>query len=79
MKGESRREEWRGWSWSTCHGPPQDGDTPVIGDLGGDIVDESRIADSAFAVEDPLVGSWFPLLHYTDDLQQLVFFKALSL
>jgi hypothetical protein len=52
-----------------------DSETPVIGDLGSDIGDESRITDSAFAVEDPLVGSWFPLLHFTDDLIQLRFFS----
>ena len=54
-----------------------DGNTPVIGDLGGNIGDESRIADSAFAVEEPLVGSRFPLLHFTDDLVQLLFLQGL--
>ncbi len=54
-----------------------DSDTPVIGDLGGDIGDENRIADSAFAIEDPLVSNWFPLLHFTDDLLQLRFFQGL--
>jgi hypothetical protein len=53
-----------------------DGDTPVIGDLDGDIGDESRIADSAFAVEDPLVGSRFPCLNSTDDLVQLCFLQG---
>jgi hypothetical protein len=54
-----------------------DSDMPVIGDLGGDIGDESRIADSAFSVEEPLVGSRFPLLHFTDDLVQLRFLQGL--
>jgi hypothetical protein len=53
-----------------------DSDTPVIGDLGGNIGDESQIADSAFAVEEPLVGSRFPLLHFTDDLVQLQFLQG---
>jgi hypothetical protein len=52
-------------------------DTPVIGDLDGDIGNESRIADSAFAVEEPLVGSRFPLLNFTDDLVQLRFLQGL--
>jgi hypothetical protein len=38
-----------------------DSDMPVIGDLGGKIDDKNRIADSPFAIEDPLVGRWFPL------------------
>ncbi len=50
-----------------------DGDTPVIGDLGDDIGDESRISDSSFAVEDPLVGLRFPLLHFMNNLVQLHF------
>jgi hypothetical protein len=52
-------------------------DTPVIGDLDGNIGNESRIADSAFAVEDPLVGSRFPRLNFTDDLLQLRFLQGL--
>jgi hypothetical protein len=54
-----------------------DGDTPVIGDLGGDISDESRITDSSFAVEDPLVAPLFPLLHFTNNLVQLRFLQGL--
>jgi hypothetical protein len=50
---------------------------PVIGNLGGNISNESWIADSAFAVEDPLVSHWFPLLHFMDDLVQLHFFQGL--
>jgi hypothetical protein len=54
-----------------------DGDTLVIGDLGSDIGNESRIADSSFSVEYPLVGCRFPLLHFTYDLVQLCFFQGL--
>jgi hypothetical protein len=57
-----------------------DSDTPVIGDLGGDIddiSDKSRITDSSLAIEDPLVGHWFPLLHFTNNLVQLRFLQGL--
>jgi hypothetical protein len=53
-------------------------DTPVIGDLDGDIGDESWIADSVFVVEEPLVGSRFPLLNFMNDLAQLRFLQGLA-
>jgi hypothetical protein len=54
-----------------------DGDTPVIGDLGGDIEDESQIAGLPFAVEDPLVSCLFPLLNFSNNLVQLRLLKGL--
>jgi hypothetical protein len=54
-----------------------DSNKPVIGDLGSDNGNESRIPDLAFAIEEPLVGCWFPLLNYFDDLVQLRFLQGL--
>jgi hypothetical protein len=54
-----------------------DGDTPVIGDLGDDISDESRISDSSFTVEDPLIGLRFPLLHFMNILIKLRFLQGI--
>ncbi len=53
------------------------GDMPVIGDLGGNIGDESRITDFLFAVEEPLVGRRFPLLNFSNNLVRLCFFQGL--
>jgi hypothetical protein len=54
-----------------------DCDTLVIGDLGNDIGDKSRITDSPFAFEEPLVGCWFPLLNFSNNLVQLCFLQGL--
>jgi hypothetical protein len=54
-----------------------DGDMPVIGDLGGDIGNESQIADSSFAIEELLVSSRLPLLHFMNNLVQLHFLQGL--
>jgi hypothetical protein len=49
------------------------------GDLVSDIGNLNRIPDLPFAVEEPLVSCWFPLLNFFNNLIQLRFFQALSL
>jgi hypothetical protein len=56
-----------------------DGETPVIGNLGGDISDESCITDSPFAVKILWLAVGFPSLTFLIISYCCVFFKALSL
>ncbi len=57
--------EWRESFWSTRHEPEQVvWDKSVTGNHSGDIGNKSQIPDHPLAVEEPLVGRQFPLLHF---------------